>query len=396
MRQKTILPNGKLDIHNLWLRHQSQEKKLLGDPAISDKNKRFIRDFIRDCELGKTVLTGQKRQLGTARVLKYLFLLRHLAAWLKKDFDALTQEEMETFVLDLEKDRISSKSGKPFQANTKRDLKIALRKFYKWLLGDNETYPPIVRWIDTRDIRIEIPCVRKEEIERMSELAHSPRDRAILWTLFDSGARAEEFLNIRLRNLDESKDERGERVYRIRIEHSKTKPRTVLLPIASPALNLYLDFHKPASSNDLLFPISYGNLAKMLRLMGVRAIGRKVHPHLLRHSSATYYASKLSRATFCYRYGWSYSSNMPDRYIDREALTDRESVQAVRTESVDNLKRENVVLKEDLAHLRDQMNQIHTFLNNLSSDGTLVRHLAKATKKLGQGEKLRELHLTLS
>jgi site-specific recombinase XerD len=380
----------------MLVQYRNQENKLRSDPVITPKNKQYIQDFLHDCELGKTILTGQKRQLGPARLLKYLFLLRHLAVWLKKDFDALTEHEMETFVLDLERDRITSKSGKPYRANTKRDLKIALRKFYKWLLGGNETYPPIVRWIDTRDIHIEIPCLRKEEIDRMSELAHTPRDRAILWMLFDSGARAEEFLNTRLRNLEEMKDEHGGKVFRIRIEHSKTKPRTVLLPIASPALKLYLDLHKPETPEDLLFPVTYGNLVKILRLLGLHALNRKVHPHLLRHSSATYYAPKLSRAAFCYRFGWSYGSNMPDRYIDREALTDQESVEAVRTETVQDLKRENTTLKEDLAQVRDQMNQIHTFLNTLTNDPVIVRQIANATERLKQGEKLRELRISLT
>lgn len=396
MRQKTFLSNGKLDIHNLPVRHQSQESKLLGDPAISDRNKQLIRDFIRDCELGKTILDGQKKQLGASRLLKYLTLLRHIAIWLKKDFDAVTQKEMEEFVLGLEKDIIKSAYGRPFRHNTKRDYKVALRKFYKWLLGDNQVYPPIVRWIDTRDILTEIPCLRKEEIERMSDLATNPRDRAILWTLFDSGARAEEFLNIRYRNLEEVQDEHGERIYRIRIEHSKTKPRTILLAIASSHLRLYTQFNPATRPDEMLFPLGYGNLAKILRLLGKKTLNRKVYPHLFRHSSATYYATKLSRAAFCYRFGWSYASNMPDRYIDREALNDRESVQAVKGELVANLRRENTVLKEDLAQLRDQMNQIHTFLNKLSTDDTLVRHLAKATKQLKEGDRLRELHLTLS
>ncbi len=87
---------------------------------------------------------------------------------------------------------------------------------------------------------------------------------------------------------------------------------------------------------------------------------------------------------------------MPDRYIDREALADRESVQAVRTEIVDNLKRENTALKEDLIQVRDQMNQIHSFLNTLTSDPAIVRQIAKATERLKQGEKLRELRITLT
>ena len=396
MTTQTYLPNGRLDIHHALVQYKSQERKLLASASIAEKNKKHILDFLRDCELGKTILSGQKRQLGHLRLLKYLALLRHLAEWIGKDFETVTQKEMEDFILGLEKDRITRKNGSPFQHNTKRDYKLTLRKFYKWLLGGNEVYPPIVRWIDTRDQLTEIPCLRKEEIERMSQATGSTRDRAILWTLFDSGTRVEEFLNIRMRNLEEIRDDHGALVYRVRIEHSKTKPRSILLPIASPHLREFLRIEEGRKPEDFVFPIGYRNLAKVLNHIGTTSISRKVHPHLLRHSSATYYAAKLSRASFCNRFGWSFASNMPDRYIDREALTDRESVQAVRTETVQDLKRENTTLKEDLAQVRDQMNQIHTYLNTLTNDPVIVRQIAKATERLKQGEKLRELRITLT
>ena len=47
---------------------------------------------------------------------------------------------------------------------------------------------------------------------------------------------------------------------------------------------------------------------------------RPVHYHLFRHSSTTYYATKLNRQELCYRYGWKFSSNMPDIYISRAGM----------------------------------------------------------------------------
>ena len=40
--------------------------------------------------------------------------------------------------------------------------------------------------------------------------------------------------------------------------------------------------------------------------------------YLLRHTSATYWANKLPYFKFCKRFGWTMTSNMPQRYIDRE------------------------------------------------------------------------------
>jgi hypothetical protein len=54
--------------------------------------------------------------------------------------------------------------------------------------------------------------------------------------------------------------------------------------------------------------------------MGLRVLKRPVHYHLLRHSSATHYATRLNRQELCYRYGWKFSSNMPDVYISRAGM----------------------------------------------------------------------------
>jgi len=396
MANQNLLPNGILDIHAVTSRIKTCEDTLRHHTSVSDANKEIILHFLRDCELGKTIQHSQKKRIGPARLIKYLLALQQLAIWVRKDFDKVTQTDMEELVLDIERDRYRKRGGSPFTESVKRDYKITLRKFYKWLLGKNEVYPEIVRWIDTRDVIPEIPCLRREEIEKLSQLATTPRDRAILWTLFDSGARAEEFLNIRLRHMEETKGEEGEKIYRVRIEFSKTKPRTILLPIASPHLDLYLRFHPPDSPDQPIFPLRYSNFTKILRELGKKALNKRVHPHLFRHSSATYYATRLNRAVFCYRYGWSYRSNMADRYIDREALNDQESVRAVRANTMDDLRRENDTLKEDVAHLRNQLNQIHQMMNALTADPKVTKTLAEQVKKTGQGERLKELQANLS
>jgi site-specific recombinase XerD len=313
MNPPILLSNGKIDIHDFTRRIATRERCLLKDFRITERNKQLVRQFIRDCELGKTVHRSQKKKIGKARLVKYLETLRQLAVWIKVDFDKMDQPRMEELVLGIENDRFFKKNGQPFSESVKRDYKVCLRKFYKWLLGNNETYPAIVQWIDTRDVVPEIPCLRREEIERMSEYAEDPMDRAVIWVLFDSGARVEEFLNVRFRNLEETVTEDGQTVYRTRIEFSKTKPRTVLLPISSKYLRSYLESERDRSPERQIFPLPYQSVRTILKRVGEKALRKRVHPHLMRHSSATYYAPLLSRAAFCNRYGWSYGSNMADR-----------------------------------------------------------------------------------
>ncbi len=393
MASNTLPSSGKIDIHHFVRRARVKQETLLQDPLISEKNKQLITQFLRDCELGKTIHQGQKKKIGKARIVKYLETLKQLAIWFNVDFDQVTQVQMEEFILGLENNQYTRRNGSPYTESVKRDYKVCLRKYYKWLLGDNETYPPIVRWLDTRDVIPEIPCLLRSEIERMSEHARNPMERAVIWVLFDSGARAEEFLNVRYRHLEETESEDKQTIYRIRIEFSKTKPRTLLLPVASPYLRRHIETQGQCGQDEQVFPLPYSRLRNIFRRVGMKGLGRRVHPHLLRHSSATYYAPLLSRAAFCYRYGWSYRSNMADRYIDREALNDQESVRAVTTRTTETVQRENTRLQEDMTALRDRLNQMDALMGLLTADPHIAQALAQKVRQMGEGEKLRNLHV---
>ena len=391
MNPPILLPNGKIDIHDFSRKIIAHERRLLTDSRITEHNKKLVLQFIRDCELGKTVQRSQKKKLGKARLVKYLDSLRQLAIWIQVDFDQMDQSRMEDLVLGIENDRFTKKDGQPFSESVKRDFKVCLRKFYKWLLGNNETYPAIVQWIDTRDVVPEIPCLVREEIERMSEYAASPMERAVIWVLFDSGARVEEFLNVRFRHLEETTTEDGHMVYRARIEFSKTKPRTLLLPIASKYLKSYLAYETTRLPERQVFPLPYRSVRNMLNRVGKNALGKRVHPHLMRHSSATYYAPLLSRAAFCNRYGWSYGSNMADRYIDREALTDQETVRAVTTRTSDQVSKENTKLRENLISVHEKLAQMDALMTALTADPSVAKLLATKIRQLDQGERLNSL-----
>ena len=47
--------------------------------------------------------------------------------------------------------------------------------------------------------------------------------------------------------------------------------------------------------NEQVFNKNYDAVRMFLTRLGMKALHKKVHPHLFRHSSATYYAPKLNR-----------------------------------------------------------------------------------------------------
>jgi integrase len=361
-----LVTRGRVDkAFGRFVRHMEEEKfiesqnrqriyeravaRLRADSEVSDRNKELVLSFVRDATLGKTIVGRAKKKVGPARLFGYLTHLRHLMEFLRKDLDAVTQADMERFIEALEGGAIRSKgtrmvgrekpriSTEPISARYKVDIKYTVKLFYKWLWGDSRQYPRIVEWIDTFIQPKEIPALTHDEVKRMMDRASSPKHRALIQVLFDGGFRIGELLNVRLshvwlRAVDPTNA--SDRCFAIRVPFSKTLRRTVILPMDESTrwLRLWLEDHpaRPAvrddgtlSATDLsaqLFPMTENAARMILGRVGRRALGKRVYPHLMRHTSATYWANKLPHFKLCKRFGWSMTSKMPQRYIDREGV----------------------------------------------------------------------------
>ena len=71
----------------------------------------------------------------------------------------------------------------------------------------------------------------------------------------------------------------------------------------------------------------------------------------MRHSSATYLAPKMNRYQLCAKYGWAFSSNMPDRYIERKGIIFDQIAEEGDTDQVTKLQKENRQLTEKVERL---------------------------------------------
>lgn len=369
-----LYPEGKIDIHQRKAKYEIALKKFEADDSIIHKNKELILEFLRDCQLGKTILGKSKKKIGVARCFKYLGILKPLSFWLAKPFNEINQKDLEDFIQALESDKIVKKSGQPFSDATKVDIKKAIKKFWKWKDGGNKQYPELVEWIDTYDAVKEIPALTRHEIDNMIEYANNPRDKAIVIVLFDSGARVEELLNVRLKK-EHLFWKEDLKCYMVRLEYSKTKPRTISLPLSTNALNRWLEVH-PGKNDPLsqLFPLSYPALKMVVNRLGLKALNKRTTPHILRHSSATFYANRLkSPYKLCYRYGWTMASKEVNRYLDREGILEEETAISVKSDEVAVYNRENLKLREDLTFEREKNSELQDKFEELKGELELLK-----------------------
>jgi integrase/recombinase XerD len=291
---------------------------LVRDNSICSANKRLIQEFIRDC---------YAEGLSHARVAKYTNLLKQLARRLQKPFRKVTIDDIKALLEEVEL--------ADYSAWTKRDYRIGLKRFWRWLAG-TEQYPEIVSWIKTtlseRSRKHPSDMLNESEIQRLIECANHPRDRALVAVFWETGCRVGELLTMRISSFKDA----GEICYLDVL--GKTGPRRIPIVASVPDLTRWLSFHPtkgdPSSPmwvrlNRRREPevLSYPAFCEILRCL-VRKAGTKkrVHPHLFRHSRATFLASRLTEAQMKHFFGWTQGSKMAATYVHLSGRDIQESI----------------------------------------------------------------------
>lgn len=202
--------------------------------------------------------------------------------------------------------------------------------FRKWLIISKQEgmlehvrVPSVEYNYDNKEI------IKPDELDLIIDHANNSRDKAIIALLWDSGCRVGELCSIDVKHIEF--DMNGARVT---IPVSKTKVRTVRVVFASSYLRTWLDIHnwKDNPNAPLFYSLrETGGAMKRLTDEGVRRqlrlIGDKlekkgllhkhIHPHLFRHSRASYIAEHniMSEMQMVKQFGWEKKSDMPAIYI---------------------------------------------------------------------------------
>ena len=355
--------NIKVPIHN---RNLDVRKQAIKKWKIPEEEKKKLLKFLDDLELGKV---NKGKKISPQRQLKYLDILKIPLTFFKKSMKQLELKDMEKFEKALSSDKIKSYKGTGYTHNTKIDIRSMLRTYIKWRLGENAKFRKLTDWLDTKQKNKTPDYLSEKEIEKLYRNCKNTTERFFIAVLFDSGARAEEFHNLRYEDVQLPTSNESYVKLTFKEEYSKTAGRVISL-YWKHSLEAVRDYVKEREeegikSNEVLFKNTYDNMRQVLSRLGKRALNKSLHYHLFRHSSATFYANRLNRQELCYRYGWKFNSDMPDIYISRAGMVNKDLDEKFKSTELEEVQKalnrekfEREKQKEEIENMKKQLFEI--------------------------------------
>ncbi|MDI6807061.1 MAG: tyrosine-type recombinase/integrase, partial [Candidatus Aenigmarchaeota archaeon] len=289
-----------------------REAKIL---SLKRKFKELCLDCFMQVENFEHCLRLNGYSLG--RIEKYWSFLRAIHAKLGVCFNQVKKQDLERLVISIDNET-------KWSDWTKADLKKITKFFFRWLINGNleGDYPDIVKWIKVKlkrnNQKVPEQILTKEEVELMASKANNLRDEALVLTLYETGCRVGELLNMKIKDI--VFDQYGCYI----LISGKTGWRRVRMLDYSKKLLRWLDTHPNKNGGDAWVWISLGNSRQVISPNAVNAIlknlskrvgiSKPVHPHAFRHARATSLAKLLPEAIMKEYFGWTMDSRMASVY----------------------------------------------------------------------------------
>ncbi len=292
------------DAHNYQRRIERFFEKLKNNEAIHEEDKQLLEKY-------RDYLASEGITLG--RIGKYLTDLRKASELLGKRYQEADEQDIRRIVSIYE-------SNERYSPWSKRDFKVALRKFYTWLRRTKE-YPPEVAWIKVytriRNARAAEDMLTEEEVKRLIDFAGKGQWKAFISTLYESGCRIGELIYLKINQV--KFDDLGAQLF----VTGKTGFRRVRVIAAVPYLQDWINEHPLKNDpeaylwlSNKLKPFTYNGITRILRLSARKAgIQKRMNPHNFRHSRATFLANHLTEAQMKEHFGWVQGSDMASIYV---------------------------------------------------------------------------------
>jgi integrase len=251
----------------------------------------LVEDYLNDCRARglspKTIRTSY--HFALSRVL--LPFCERQAINEPKSLDQRALNRLSTELLE------KGPAGRPLSRFSVASYLNSINLFLGWADREGELNGPL-RAQTPRLPRRVLQVLSREEIERLENAAKTERDKLIVRVLADSGLRASELLGLRGRDLIQR-----DRQYLIMVRGKGAQER--LVPVPPATFRRLQRLVRARATDDRVFltlkrrdridyaPLSLAGLQQTVWSLGQLAgIERRVYPHLLRHSFATWALSR--------------------------------------------------------------------------------------------------------
>lgn len=354
-------------------------KEIFKGYSPSEKEFKKVLEYLRLLSLGEI----SSRPVGETRQKKILDMLIIFYKNLKKDPDKITLDEMRDFKENLMKDKIKKENKKPYSEATKEDITGAIVKYFEWRLPDQFAKWKLRKWFILKFKKKTPEYLSEDEIQKLFECCKTDEERFTIAILFDSGARIEEFLNLRFEDVISPTESFPYYKIDLKEEYSKTQGRIIGLywKNSSKAIKEYLLSIPKGSPQERILDKNYDAVRIFLTRFGKKILNKRVHAHLLRKSSATYYADKLNRQEICYRYGWRFSSDVPDVYIARAGMKEDGIKDKILNTDLNKINKRNEELetiqniqKNELGNLKEAL---YLIIENMQKEYSNKKEIQK-------------------
>lgn len=291
-------------VHEYWINK-------IKSSGISERNKELLIKLSQDM---------QDMDLSYARINFYLAKLWVVISILNRNLDKMNETEIKNLL------RILKNKG--YSEWTLYGYKVIIKKFYQWLKGydwNSKKYPKEVEWIKLsrriNSYKLPEEILTKEEVLRMVENCQNIRDKALIISLWESGCRINELLNVKLKDIEFDDYGLTMLITGGKEKTEKTISRKLRLVTAVPYISMLLK-EKKKDKEDYLFTTKNNNRISEWRVRCILLdiakkcnIVKPVNPHAFRHSRATYLARILTEQELKLQMGWTNSSKMASVYI---------------------------------------------------------------------------------
>ncbi len=214
----------------------------------------------------------QGRSKNTIRT--YCWIAKKFLEFIKKDLYEISKEDIFRYLTFLKKNL-------KYDINSIRLVVIALKQFFKFIGRED-----LLQYLKSPKVDKRLPkFITYDEFLRLVEACNNLRDKLIIKFLFYTGVRVSELVNLKVNDIlwDHGF---------VKIKGKGGKER--IIPIPETLLKELKQYLKSRNEkSEYLFPISVRQVQRIIRRAKEKAkINKKITPHVLRHSLATYLLSK--------------------------------------------------------------------------------------------------------